>query len=452
MVQGVKYTDLKGYPHIFEDFLYKFDKIKKFYPANISPFMPTKEHLGKIDTSNNRHAADLIISSMAGIELNDRQKGNLECLEKSSANVVLCEDKPIFAGGPLFILIKAISTIKQTQKLNTKYPDKQFVPVFYIDDDEHNNLSCSELFLLDSSYSVRKYSSLLDANSIDRTIVKNLKYDNFTPHVIDELFNNIEYKIHKDDLKIEILSAYKPERTFSDAFIHLMNKWLGDHGVLFASAGKARELGLFKEAAKKELDNPGRSIEIIKNSSELVRECGWSVQYKNYDMGLKLIKDGQTQKIEKVEGENSYKIDEEIFTLENLLELFEKDATCFAPHVMNKPMFRDLLFPVATIIASSSEIGFTSQFADLYEFYDVNMPAYAPRHSATMLDKNKFEVLSMEHRDNIIFNFVFPMGHTQERLISSLYFMSICGREELTDKLFELCTQIPDSHYSVNLS
>jgi uncharacterized protein YllA (UPF0747 family) len=87
-----------------------------------------------------------------------------------------------------------------------------------------------------------------------------------------------------------------------------------------------------------------------------------------------------------------------------------------------------------------------------FSIAEAEMPMIIPRHSATFLDAEGFKPFRRKHRDSDIFSFVYPNGNLQERVISALYFVNICGISAFNSLLGELSCHSPHLHYSVNLS
>ena len=79
--------------------------------------------------------------------LMDQYKGISE-IKKVSDNIKSIEDVNTYTvttghqlnifTGPLYVIYKIVSTIKLTQELNNTYPDKHYVPVYWMASEDHD--------------------------------------------------------------------------------------------------------------------------------------------------------------------------------------------------------------------------------------------------------------------------------------------------------------------------
>jgi len=77
-----------------------------------------------------------------------------------------------------------------------------------------------------------------------------------------------------------------------------------------------------------------------------------------------------------------------------LLERVRQAPHEFSPNVLLRPLVQDTLFPTACYVAGPNELAYLAQLRRVYEAFDVPMPLFLQRGSATIVDSNAMRFLS----------------------------------------------------------
>ena len=81
---------------------------------------------------------NVLNSQYEGIKLSPKTKKNLKIIKNESTLTVSTGHQLCLMTGPLYFIYKIISTIKLTQELNKKYPDLDFVPIYWMASEDHD--------------------------------------------------------------------------------------------------------------------------------------------------------------------------------------------------------------------------------------------------------------------------------------------------------------------------
>jgi bacillithiol biosynthesis cysteine-adding enzyme BshC len=376
MIKHTNYRELPGFSKLFCDFI----DGNEFFD-NRFPFNKKLTDTDALNTMANKFSGRaelslLIQSSMNSIELNYKQKENLEAIANRKSLAIVTGQQAGFLGGPLYTLLKAKTAINKATEL-------QFVPVFWVEDNDHDNLEASQAVVYDRDYKVRHIFCESEPQKNDRTCVAYKKYNDYIKIALDEIESCLPLNDYAQKVIEQLRKIYVPGKRWGIAFIELVNLWLADSGILFVSATKAREMGLFASLASKEIENLGKSTEIIKSANEKLEAAGYHIQAKSLPINLFLHNADKRNKI--YFEENKFRIGEKIFSLGDLQMIAANDNTAFSPNVLLRPIFQDKVLPTAAYIGGPSEIGYCAQIHELYEYFGVSQPAILPRDSATII-------------------------------------------------------------------
>ena len=139
MKQKLSYHNTKKFTQLVNDYLSNSDDIHKFYNR-----YPSLENFSAQWKEKSNHNVDRKVLFEV---LNDQNQAlTLSHLTRYNINSLLDEDTfSVTTGhqlslftGPLYFLYKIISTINLVEELKEKYPEKNFVPDFWMASEDHD--------------------------------------------------------------------------------------------------------------------------------------------------------------------------------------------------------------------------------------------------------------------------------------------------------------------------
>jgi uncharacterized protein YllA (UPF0747 family) len=153
----INFSDIPGHQNLFLDYLYEFENVSDFYANDFR----NKENFIKI-FKNIAEGRQIQPSSIESIIT--RQYSQLNPSELTRKNINKLSDKKTLAvvtgqqlgilGGPLYTFYKIITTIKLSRFLTERYDDYNFVPVFWLEGDDHDFNEVRSIKLIDDSNSL----------------------------------------------------------------------------------------------------------------------------------------------------------------------------------------------------------------------------------------------------------------------------------------------------------
>ena len=137
----INFSDIPGHQNLFLDYLYEFDNVADFYSNDFR----NKENYLKIFkniSENRRHLSPNISEILSGqysnFDPSDLTRENINKLSDKKTLTIVTGQQLGILGGPLYTFYKLITTIKLSRFLSERYNDYNFVPVFWLEADDHD--------------------------------------------------------------------------------------------------------------------------------------------------------------------------------------------------------------------------------------------------------------------------------------------------------------------------
>ena len=386
----LKYDEIPGSHTLFLDYVYNYDRVKDFYDINFRDLEQFEHRIKKLaDVPRlNEEMSQIVKKQYQGLKPSAETTENIALLGSQNTLAVVTGQQLGIFGGPLYTIYKIITAIKLSAMLNKDYKQFNFVPIFWLEGDDHDFDEIRSINLIDENNELKKISygneSPEEENygSVGRIKINEtinefflrteefLKTTEFTPVIMDKL-----------------KGFYAPGKTFGAAFRELLF-WLFDkYGLLIFDPTDRKVKQLLIPVFKKEISDFRRHSEtVVKVSARL--EESYHAQVKVQAVNLFHSYDEGRYLIEPVENEFRLKRKRKKFTFDELNDLIEKEPDSFSPGVLLRPVCQDYLLPTAVYVAGPSETAYFSQALPLYEFHNITPPIIYPRASATLLEKN----------------------------------------------------------------
>ncbi|HSW55698.1 MAG TPA: bacillithiol biosynthesis cysteine-adding enzyme BshC [Ignavibacteriaceae bacterium] len=454
----INFSDIPGHQNLFLDYLYEFENVSDFYTNDFR----NKENYLKIfkNVAENRRDLSQTIS-----ELLSRQYSQLDPSNLTRQNIKKLSDKKTLAivtgqqlgivGGPLYTFYKIITAIKLSRFLSERYDDYNFVPVFWLEADDHDFNEVRSVKIIDDGNSLLTlgYKEEIAEDDLKQSVGL-IKLDSSINEFFDKLNSSIKETEFKSVIFDRLKNFYKEGKSFKDAFRDLVFNYFDEYGLLIFDPQDSEVKKLLKPIFKKEITDFRIHTEQLVQVSATLEEL-YHAQVKVKPVNLFLRVDEGRYSIEPVENEYRLRRKRKSFTQEQLLELLENEPDKFSPNVLLRPICQDYLFPTAFYIAGPSEISYFAQIKPLYELYNIAQPMIYPRSSATILENsiaNSLEKYSVGMNDIFI-----DVENIKKRIVNSVeessvdeMFDGISSQiestfDQLKEKLIDLDKTIADS-------
>lgn len=387
----VKFSEIGGFSKLFTDYIENYQKISNYFAAdyrNAEGFPPL---FRDISSTKRNHAAalkEIITSQYKKLTPSLKTFHNLNLLDKKNTLFITTGQQLGMFGGPLYTLYKTITAIKLADQLSADFPEYSFVPLFWLEGDDHDIDEVDFVQVFDEAgQTVRLlYPSEL-AGPDKRLTVGEIRFDDQIYQLFDELDKNLRNTDFKERLMELLRSSYFPGNSFKEAFKALMFELFDEKGLIIFDPIDSRVKELLKPVFKNEIENYRTHMEkLIRVSAKLDEE--YHAQVKIRPVNLFMKQDNERFALEP-DDNGGFRLRRKKFSAskEELLSAIENTPELFSPNVLLRPVCQDFLFPTAFYVGGPGEVSYFAQVSVLYEEFNLQMPVIYPRASATIFEK-----------------------------------------------------------------
>jgi bacillithiol biosynthesis cysteine-adding enzyme BshC len=421
-VTSIPFSDLPaavgGFSNLYRDYIADFPKVRQFYGADFRSFQQIPSRAG----GNGKAAADrsVLVSVLADqnatFGASDATRRNIGLLSRETTFAVVTGQQVGIAGGPLYTVYKTVTALKLTAKLKDTHPELDFVPVFWLEGEDHDLEEMNSVGVLNQEHAPVKLSYWPKGKPTQKNVVPvgEMQLDEFIDPFVAELERALPNTEFKKPLLESLRECYAPGTTFNRAFASWMNRLFPSAGIVFISANDPRIKRQLAGIFRREIEQfPAVSQLIIQRSAEL--EHGYHAQIKTRAMNLFLYHKGGRYFIEPREHDFSLRGTRHFLTKDELLAIVENQPELLSPNVALRPICQDTILPTVAYVAGPSEVAYFAQLEPVYRHFGIAMPAIYPRISATVLEERVSRTLEkFELSINELFA---PPGKVQQKVI-----------------------------------
>lgn len=454
----LSFSDIPGNHNLFLDYLYEFDNVKAFYKNNFRDKEEYFKIFKRIAESHTefRESLTSILHEQYGSEKPSlKTQKNINSLASKKTLAVVTGQQLGIIGGPLYTFYKIITAIKLSAFLSERYDDYSFVPVFWLEGDDHDFNEVRGVSLINDNNEIVKisYSEELSEDE-NKGSVGNIEFDDSLNVFFSEVEKYLRTTEFTQPLLERIKSIYSAGKTFKQSFRELIFWLFDEYGlIIFDPQDKAIKERL-KPVFRKEITDFRKHAEKLVETSASLEET-YHAQVKVRPINLFFGSEEGRFLIEPGENEFRLKRKRRKFTYEELIETIEKEPENFSPNVLLRPICQDFILPTAFYVGGPSEISYFAQVMPLYEFYNIEPPVIYPRSSVTILEKNINSII--ERYDINLAGLFLDNEKLKQKIIDSFSKTSIdeifsdsfnqieSAFDQLKEKLFEFDKTISDS-------
>ncbi len=456
----VNFSEIPGHENLFLDYLYEYNKVSKFYKTNFrnkEEFLNIFKAVSESNKTDREILVSLIETQYQGLSPSEKTRQNLELLKSKKTLTVVTGQQLGLLGGPLYTVYKIITAIKLSNYLSERYDDYKFIPVFWLEGDDHDFNEIRHINLINDQNDFQRFNYDQEVpEDEDRRSVGFININDTVNNFLEEIKNNVRNTEFTPALFEKLKDIYSPGKQLKEAFKEL-TFWLFDqYGIIIFDPQDKKIKELMRPLFKNELTNFRKHTEkIVSVSAEL--EDFYHAQVKVRPVNLFYSTDGGRFLIEPVDVDNEFRLKNKRkrFSYDELISLIDSEPENFSANVLLRPVCQDYILPTAFYVGGPSEIAYFAQVLPLYDFYDIQPPVIYPRSSATIVEKN---IASIIEKYNLSLNQIFwDPEKLKESVLASLSNITIdeifsdttnkidLSLDQLKEKLFDFDKTISDA-------
>ncbi len=424
VIDKIAFNDIESIPQLIKDFLnYKIEGFedKTFSLTHFEKQIQEKKDNFSLDKRLVLH--NVIKDQLSTIELSTLQEQNIENLSLPNTFTITTGHQLNLFSGPVFFIYKILQTIKTCQFLKEKFPQNNFVPVYWMATEDHDFAEINHFKTENNYYEINeKYGSAVGIIPIHDTFF------------ISEFEKEFKDTIFGTELIRMLKEAYKPGNTLTQAIRILVNRIFSDLGLLILDGDDKALKTEIKNVFKDELLNFSLHKE-SQNKIDFFTEKYGKVQVNPRIINLFYLSD--TRNRIDVDGEKYFVVDKEItFTKEEILQELNDFPERFSPNAVMRPIYQETVLPNLAYIGGNAEIMYWLELKDYFAKLQLPFPILIPRNSMLFLKEKtlkKIEKLQLKV-DDFFHNF---SNITKNKILEdNLILKSLEEKEDLLSKTF----------------
>jgi bacillithiol biosynthesis cysteine-adding enzyme BshC len=390
---------------IFQDYTNDVQNVKEFYPLHYKDNISWQTIIDKVRARNADYSelGNILERQNTDFGINQKILDNIEKLASGSAFAVVTGQQTGIFTGPLYTIYKAMTAIRLSQYLSEKY-QADFIPVFWVESNDHDLKEANHIYLLDSNSDQRKIEYNPSQYIIDSSVKDVIVDDSFTM-AIDDFEKSLPNTEFKSDIFGIIRDSYLPSKSISYGFGRMMSKLFGKYGLVLIDPSDSEIKKLMLPIFQKEAEHPLKSVEILNSAGEKLRLSGYECPIEKSDDSTCIFIeiDGARRKLYYRNERFEFDSCDMVLSKSELLETLQIAPWRFSPNVALRPVIQDYILPTVSYIAGPGETAYFAQLSEVYQHFGVNMPIIHPRASFTIIEgriqrvieKNKLEIADL---------------------------------------------------------
>ena len=386
-------ADTHAFSPFFLDYIEQKESLKSYYNR-----YPSLENFADQITEKSLFPPEnreLIVSTLQnqydGFQLSPRVSENILLLkDKKTFTVTTGHQLNIFTG-PLYFIYKIVTVVNTCKKLKARYPDFDFVPVYWMATEDHD-------------YDEIKYFNLYGTKYVWET-EQTGAVGRFDVKGLEKLAHELpgEINIFKE--------AYKKGRTLSQAVRYYVNELFGYEGLIVLDADTHALKSLFRDAMQHDIiDQVNKPLVDATNAG--LEDLGYKTQVFCRDINFFYLENGVRSRIEK-SGDEFKVVDTNLsFSSDQIKKLIQDEPEKFSPNVILRPLYEETILPNLAYVGGPAEVTYWLQLKEVFRHAGRPFPILMPRNFGMIVDheiNRKFSKTGLELKDlfeekNFLFN------------------------------------------------
>ena len=387
MTDALRFTEIPRTTRLFNDFLYDYPKVARFYANYGRSVEPLANHARRIgaqefDRKRVPDALERINRQAGSSELTFK---HIEMLRRPGSVAIVTGQQAGLFTGPLYTIHKALTVIKLAACLRDQ--GVEAAPVFWIATEDHDYEEVNHCKVVDREGHLAQIRYEASGHKADEP-VGSVSLCPAINQTIDELVARIAPSEFIPALERDLRESYTEGVGFADAFARLMARLFRDYGVVLLDPLDQELKQVAGPLYAKAIEKSSEIATALVERSRELEAAGYHAQiHVSEDMvPLFIMDDGRRAAITQDDGRFAVKGSSNSFSKEELVELATRCPNCFSPNVTLRPVVQDFLLPTAAYVGGPAEIAYFAQLQAVYKTLGRQEPCVLPRASFTIVE------------------------------------------------------------------
>ncbi len=277
--------------------------------------------------------------------------------------------------GPLYTVYKIIHTIKLAEELAKTFPDKNFVPLFWMATEDHDFEEVNHIYL--HGHKLEWHTE--PGNAVGRLDTSGIA------RVIDDLQKLLPAGERVAKLLSTLRDCYTKNENLADATRALVHNWFGHKGLICVDGDDAELKKTMIPAFKRELLEELSYRTVTETNQKLAEHT--KIQVTPRPINLFYLHNNLRSRLVR-NGANFSALNTNLnFTEAEILTELENFPDRFSPNVLLRPLYQGSILPNLAYIGGGGEVAYWAEMKEMFAAFQVPFPIVLLRQSVQLVPK-----------------------------------------------------------------
>ncbi|MGY3792946.1 bacillithiol biosynthesis cysteine-adding enzyme BshC [Aquimarina sp. 433] len=349
-----------------KEFYHRFPKLESFEAQIL-------EKQQSFSDQNRSVLQQSLIAQYEDFKVTSSTKENLDKLSNHNTFTVTTGHQLNLFTGPLYFLYKIVSTINLSITLKERYPNYDFVPVYWMATEDHD---------FDEINYFNFKGKKIQWNRPDGGAV-----GVFETEGLDKVFEIFSAELgsgrNAEKLRSLFQEAYLNHHNLADATRYLANELFGEYGLVIVDGDDKELKRLFIPFVQKELEDQVSYKNVLPKAEKLAAK-GYKIQVNPREINLFYLSEGIRERV--IEKEGSYYVNDTdiVWSKNEILQKLQDTPEQFSPNVMMRPLYQEVILPNLCYIGGGGELAYWLELKDYFDNVQIPFPMLLLRNSVLM--------------------------------------------------------------------
>lgn len=314
---------------------------------------------------------NVLLKQYNGYALNERIEKNIQSIDKANTFTITTGHQLNLFTGPAYVIYKIIHILKLTEVLRIKYPQYNFVPVFWMASEDHDFEEINHTSLFGKKISWPNDSF----GPVGRIPLTNWSQLQSELHAF--FHSNPSSEINK------IIDLYQGEN-LSEATKNILHHLFAEKGLIILNPDSKTLKSLFVATFVKEIETAFVQKSVEETNAKIV-ELGYNTQAFVRPINIFYITNTSRERLE-FEDEKILIPSLGTFSKSEIIEKIKNNPESFSPNVMMRPLYQETILPNLAYVGGGGEISYWIQQKNIFDSINVPFPLIQVRASIQWID------------------------------------------------------------------
>jgi len=301
---------------------------------------------------------------------------NIELLKADNTFTITTGHQLNIFAGPLYFIYKIVTAIKLARQLKENFPDKNFVPVYWMASEDHDFAEINY-----TTIGGKKVHWWYEASGATGRI---------NPDTMRQALNQYKGVLGLDGYAEElgeiVSTAYTKFDKLADATRYMVDALFGQYGLVIIDADDKELKQHFAPVIERDIIEQN-SFKNITETNKLLQAPGVHIQVNPREINFFYLKDALRERI--TFEDNQYKVlnTEITFSDDELKAEIKSHPERFSPNVVMRPLYQEMILPNIAYIGGGAEVVYWLELKSNFDHYGVDFPILILRNSGLVIPK-----------------------------------------------------------------